>query len=99
MPADHWMNWGGWQWVSLLLTAGICFYFGWDARGTKERSRRFLERTDSRDALVRLLAGMKDPRDCPSIDDEIEAFAHTISIARSIVGDLREEDTGGHPVG
>lgn len=39
-----WMDWEGWRWVSLIFTAGIFFYFGWDARG-------FRSRRDRQDAL------------------------------------------------
>lgn len=94
--APDWMHWDGWRWISLIFTACIFFYFGWDVRRTTERSRAFIERRGSKYALVELLAGMKDPRDCPSIDDEIEAFAHMINTAKLLCGDLSEEDEA-HP--
>ena len=40
--APEWMNWEGWRWISMILTACLFFYFGWDARGTRERTRAFL---------------------------------------------------------
>jgi hypothetical protein len=96
MPPDAWMDWDGWRWVSMVFTACIFFYFGWDARGTKERSRQFLAslKVNPSVALARQLACMKDPRDCPSIEDELEAFADVIDTAKEIHGDLREEDDG-----
>lgn len=96
LPPDmQWMDWGGWRWVAMIFTASLFFYFGWDARGTRERTKRFIDRTDSKVALVEVLAGMKDPRDCPSIDDEIDAFAHMIDTAKTLCGDLSEDDKEG----
>jgi hypothetical protein len=99
MPPDHWMQWNGWDFVAVIVATIVGFYFGWDVRGTRERSRQWLAeiKTGPSVALAQMLARMKDPRTCPSIDDELDAFAHVIDTAKSIHGDLQDEDTGGHP--
>lgn len=93
--APDWMNWDGWRWISLIFTAVVFFYFGWDARRYRERTHAYLEYRGPKYVLVEQLARMKDPRDCPSIDDEIEAFAKTIRTAKLLCGDLSEDEA--HP--
>ena len=44
------------------------------------------------EAITKLMASMKDPRTCPSIDDELELFANLIEDAKSVHGDLYEGD-------
>lgn len=90
--APEWMEWSGWAWISTIITACIFFYFGWDARRTRERTHAFIEYRASKYALVEQLARMKDPRTCPSIDDELEAFATMIRTAKLICGDLSEDE-------
>lgn len=90
-----WMHWPGWPYVTTAITACLFFWFGWDARRTRERTHAYLEYRASKYALVETLAGMSDPRKSPEITDELEAFARMISTAKLICGDLSEDEA--HP--
>jgi hypothetical protein len=76
--APDWMDWDGWRWVSLVFTACIFFYFGWDARGTKERSRRWREELSRQVPTVHGEApeGAVQPKDAAELQ-------HLIARARS----------------
>lgn len=91
--APEWINWPIWNWISVPLGLGLGFWMGWDNHKHHARMRALLDwKTAPSVALAERLATFKDPRDCPSIDDEIEAFAWVVNEAKRIHGDLREPD-------
>lgn len=92
--AEPWMHWPGWPYVTTAITACLFFWFGWDARRTRERTHAYLEYRASKYALVETLAGMSDPLKSPEITEELEAFAAMIRTAKAICGDLSEVDDG-----
>lgn len=59
-----WMNWGGWRWVSAVLSMAIGFYFGWSTRGVHEMHRRWREDFEaSRARQAEAAAKMEGPSD------------------------------------
>lgn len=38
LPGEDWMNWKGWGWIFAPINMAIGVWFGWDVRGTHERS-------------------------------------------------------------
>lgn len=96
-----WLNWPGWHWVAIAIALAQGTWFGWAIRSTNAKYDRFSLERDIADAkakaapawrIIEALARSKDPRTCPSIDDELEAFNQFVLEAKDLVGDLAEPE-------
>lgn len=96
-----WLNWQGWTTVAIFGALWAGFFSAWALRGSiaagnieelERRLRNVKAKLTPALGIVEALARCKDPRTCPSIDDELEAFNRFIVEAKDLVGDLSEPE-------
>lgn len=100
-----WMNWPGWHWVAVAVALAQGIWFGWSIRAINARGDAFRAGLHHKQELADMkrrlepgadlavaLARCKDPLECPSQEDEVEAFAHFVSRAKELYGDLSEPE-------